>query len=92
MESIDKDERPQKPLSRHLEGAAQPAQCLFCGSDMPDRSRRTKKFCQDLCRSRFHYARRQAAQVDLKRRLEEAEARLRRLDQRPDDPARHSVE
>lgn len=91
MESIDKDERPQKPLSRHLEGDAQPAQCLFCGGVIPDRSRRTKKFCQDLCRSRFHYARRQAALVDLKRRLEEAEARLRRLERNAGETTSHSV-
>ena len=72
---------PLEPLSRLMGGNGGPAECLFCGQPIQLRHRRTKKFCGDLCRSRFHYARRQAAQADLKRRLEEAEARLRQLEQ-----------
>ena len=80
MESSAKDKRPQKPLSRHLEGDGQPARCLFCGRDMLRRCRQSKRFCRDLCRSRFHYARRQAAQADLQRQLQEAQARLQQFE------------
>ena len=54
--------------------------CGFCGRPIQHRHRQTKKYCGDLCRSRYHYARRQAAQADLMRQLQEAQARLRRLE------------
>ena len=55
----------------------QASSCRFCGRPIPLRHRQTKKFCGDLCRSRFHYARRQEEQADLKRHLNEAAAALR---------------
>ena len=71
---------PQEPLSRLVWGIEEPAACLFCGRPIQRWQRSTKKYCSDLCRSRFHYARRQAAQADLKRQLQDAQARLRRLE------------
>ena len=79
MEPNTPRNRSQEPLLRVVEGANAPAPCLFCGGEIQSH-RRTKKFCGDLCRSRFHYARRCAAQADLERRLQEAEARLQKVE------------
>ena len=51
--------------------------CRFCGKPIRLRHRQTKKFCGDLCRCRFHHGRRQEAQADLKRLLNEAVAAVR---------------
>ena len=51
--------------------------CRFCGQPIPMSHRQTKKFCGDLCRCRFHYARRQEAQAALRRHLNEAAEALR---------------
>ena len=51
--------------------------CLFCGRRIQLRHRQTKKFCGDLCRSRFHYARKQEEQANLKQRINEAAEALR---------------
>ena len=51
--------------------------CRFCGRPIQLSHRQTKKFCGDLCRSRFHYARRREEQADLKRHLNEAAEALR---------------
>ncbi len=81
MESSTKKKWPQEPLSRIVGGIQGQTPCLFCRQELEPRRRRSKKFCSDLCRSRFHAARRQGEQADLKRRLEEAEVRLRQLEQ-----------
>ena len=91
MESSTKKEWPQEPFSRVAGGTEGQAPCMFCRQALQPRRRRTKKFCSDLCRSRFHAARRQAEQVDLKQRLERAEARLRQLEQTPGETAFHFV-
>ena len=92
MDSNTPRSQPQEPLSRVGGGAEEPVQCLFCDRPFQLWHRRTKKFCGDLCRSRYHYARRQAAQADLKRQLQEAQARLRRLEDIPGDTAGRAVE
>ena len=83
--------RQQEPLSRVTGGGDEPV-CQFCGRVIHFRRRLTKRFCGDLCRSRFHYARRQAEQGDLRRRLQEAEARLGQLEPAPGETHRQSVD
>jgi hypothetical protein len=82
VESIGRANVAQKPLSRIPEALS--PRCEHCGASFS--GRRQKRFCDDRCRTRFHYAarvvrlaalRRELARVD--RALKVATARLGRL-------------
>ena len=68
----DKEDRVQEALSRFPRPAAKPGRCHYCGGLVRAQGRRRKRFCRDLCRTRFHYARRLAKTEKLKQRLTEA--------------------
>ena len=68
----DKKERHLEPLSRFSQPDPQRGRCDHCGGHVQAQGRRRKRFCCDLCRTRFHYARRLARQDQLKRRLIDA--------------------
>ncbi len=63
---------PHEALSRFPHSAGNNMHCEFCGGPVHAQGNRKKRFCRDLCRTRFHYARRQARDVELRRRLGEA--------------------
>ena len=48
----------QEPLLRFGESSSFEARCDFCGKPLPPSKRRDRRFCRDLCRSRFHSAQR----------------------------------
>ena len=64
-------------LSRNAEGSQEPRRCEFCGTVVEAQGRRLKRFCRDLCRTRFHYARRQERIRELQTALQQAEAALK---------------
>lgn len=63
----------QEPLSRFSQPAATPGRCQYCGGPVQAQGRRQKRFCRDLCRTRYHHALRRARLGQLQERLAEAE-------------------
>ena len=70
----DKEGLLQEPLSRFSQPAATPGRCQYCGGLVQAQGRRKKRFCRDLCRTRYHHALRRARLGQLQERLAEAEA------------------
>ena len=62
---------PQEALSRFSDTVPE-GMCQLCGDPVKAQGRRKKRFCRDLCRTRFHYARRLGREAELTRRLSEA--------------------
>lgn len=67
---------PQEALSRFSDTVPE-GMCQLCGDPVKAQGRREKRFCRDLCRTRFHYALRCARQAQLEHRLKEAGAAIR---------------
>ena len=60
---------PHEALSRFPRSDSDVKTCEFCDGPLRAQGTRTKRFCRDLCRTRFHYARRLARQATLHQRL-----------------------
>lgn len=53
--------------------------CLFCRAALNPVRPHRKRFCNDLCRTRFHHAQQKARQAALERELAEAKRALAAL-------------
>ena len=62
---------PDEALSRFSDTVPE-GRCQLCGEPVKAQGRRRKRFCRDLCRTRFHYALRCARQAQLEQRLTDA--------------------